>query len=279
VSAAAIERAIEINGASVALNIRAFRYGRAWALDPGLLEDKLNSARPPEAKPLTALADIVEYRASLLRDYQNEAYADRYRRLVDEAVETENTAVPGSQQLALTVARNFAKLLAYKDEYEVARLYARPAFAESVRAQFEGDYKVRFNLAPPLFAKRDPTNGHLKKSEYGPWMIHAMRFLARLKFLRGTAFDLFGYTAERKMERALAADYEASMRAAFRKLAPANLTAVVALAAVPDMIKGYGHVKEATIVLAKRRERELMVAMEQASQGLAGSPQEVAHID
>jgi indolepyruvate ferredoxin oxidoreductase len=280
VSAAAVERAIEINGASVPMNIRAFRYGRAWGLDPGLLEGKPEAARAAETKALDALADIVDFRAKLLLDYQNEAYAHRYRRLVEEAGVAETAAVPGSQQLAVIVAQNFAKLLAYKDEYEVGRLYSRPEFVESVKAQFDGDYKIRFNLAPPLFAKRDPATGHLKKGEYGSWMIHAMRLLGRLKFLRNTPFDIFGYSAERKMERTLIDAYETRMRAAFQKLNADNLTTVCALAGVPELIKGYGHVKNANVVLAGKREQELWAAIDQPQrQTGVGTPLQVAHIE
>lgn len=258
-SAAAVERAIEINGASVALNVRAFRCGRIWALDPALLEGKLKSMRP-EPKALQSLDEIVAHRMNLLREYQNEAYANRYRRLVERLAEAESRAAPGSQRLAIAVARNFAKLLAYKDEYEVGRLYSRPEFLRSVRAQFEGAYKIRFNLAPPLFARRDP-NGRLLKREYGPWMIHAMRMLGRLKFLRNTSFDVFGRSSERKMERQLVADYENRMRAAAEVLTAANLAAVVALAEVPEMIKGFGHIKEANVASAKSREQELWEAI------------------
>jgi indolepyruvate ferredoxin oxidoreductase len=279
--AAAVERAIEINGASVGLNLRAFRYGRIWALDPGLLEDKLQPSRPHPAQPLTALSDIVAHRSALLRDYQDDAYAERYRALVQSAVQAESLAAPGSQELAVAVAKNFAKLLASKDEYEVARLYSRPEFAASVRAQFDGDYRIRFNLAPPLFAKRDAVSGHLLKREYGPWMLPLMRLLARLKYLRHTPFDCFGYSAERRMERALAADYEAQMRTAFAALTPANLPLIVDLARVPDMIKGFGHVKDANVALAKARAQSLRDAIVRPEPRPAGAspPVSVARID
>jgi indolepyruvate ferredoxin oxidoreductase len=269
VSAAAIERAIEINGASVALNIRAFRYGRIWALDPGMLESNLRSGAGPKRAPaLETLESVVAYRETLLRDYQNDAYAARYRQLVDEVAQAESRSVPGSQQLALAVARNFAKLLAYKDEYEVARLYSRPEFVQSVREQFEGNYQMRLNLAPPLFAKRDPVSGQLQKREYGPWMLQAMRLLARLKSVRGTAFDIFGFTAERKMERQLALDYAQTMRTALEALNPRTLPHIVALANVPEMIKGYGHIKEANVERARKEEKTLWEALRQAERPL-----------
>jgi indolepyruvate ferredoxin oxidoreductase len=256
VSAAAVERAIEINGASVDMNLKAFRYGRAWALDSALLEDMLESTRAP-FKPLDSLEEIVAHRTELLGEYQNEAYTRRYRDLVDAVKAAETRTVPGSQRLSIAVARNFAKLMAYKDEYEVGRLYSRPEFLASVKSQFEGDYQVRFNLAPPLFAKRDKVNGNLLKREYGPWMIHAMRLLGRLRFLRHTPFDVFGYSRERKMERQLITDYEARIRAALPLLTASNLPMLVALAVVPEMIKGFGHIKEANVALAKKRDCEV----------------------
>src|ERR1700722_6676704 len=128
---------------------------------------------------------------------------------------------------------------------------------DQVRGQFDGDFQVHFNLAPPLFARRDPTTGRLRKHEYGPWMMKTMRILARLRFLRGTALDVFGYTAERKMERQLAVDYETRLRSAFELLSPANHSRVIALAEVPELIKGYGHVKDTAVAAAKKTEQAI----------------------
>jgi indolepyruvate ferredoxin oxidoreductase len=156
------------------------------------------------------------------------------------------------------VARNYAKLLAYKDEYEVARLYAEAAFAAGLNQQFEGDYRLKFHLAPPLFSKRDPKTGHLIKQEFGPWMLPAFKLLAKLKFLRGTRLDLFGYTAERRRERALIGEYETLVAELLDGLSPANHALAVKLAAIPDDIRGYGHVKDAHLEKAKRKEAELL---------------------
>ena len=145
------------------------------------------------------------------------------------------------------VARNFAKLMSYKDEYEVARLHADPAFRQQLKETFEDGAKLRYNLAPPLFSKRDPETGHLLKREFGPWVGHAFGLLARLKGLRGTAFDVFGYTEERRMERGLIDHYEAQMRTVAERLAPHNHAAAVELASLPAQIRGYGHVKEANV--------------------------------
>ena len=175
-------------------------------------------------------------------------------------------------RLTEAVARYYAKLLAYKDEYEVARLQADAAVAAQIDQQFEGDYKLKFHLAPPLFARRDPETGHLMKQEFGGWMLHAFRVLAQLKFLRGTAFDPFGYTAERKEERALIGQYESLVDELLAGLSPQNLDLAVKLASIPDDIRGYGHVKDAHLRKAKAKEADLLAqwrnpeAMKQAAE-------------
>jgi indolepyruvate ferredoxin oxidoreductase len=145
------------------------------------------------------------------------------------------------------VAKNLFKLMAYKDEYEAARLYTDGAFAKKVREKFEGHVHLRFHLAAPLLARRDKVTGHLQKKEYGGWMIHAFRLLARLKFLRGTAFDPFGYTAERKAERKLIDDYLAMIEQHIAALKGGQIPILARLARLPEMIRGYGHIKEASI--------------------------------
>ncbi|HYX01138.1 MAG TPA: DUF6537 domain-containing protein, partial [Reyranella sp.] len=156
------------------------------------------------------------------------------------------------------VAVNYAKLLAYKDEYEVARLYAETAFRAALERQFEGDYRLKFHLAPPLLAGRDPRTGHLIKREFGGWLLPLFRRLARLKGLRGTRFDPFGYTAERKMERTLIGEYEALVGELLRALSPGNHALAVRLASIPDEIRGYGHVKDASLERARRKQAELL---------------------
>ena len=164
-------------------------------------------------------------------------------------------AVPPLTEAA---ARALFKLMAYKDEYEVARLYAETDFARRVAEQFEGPYELRFHLAPPLLADRDPATGHLKKRVYGPWMLGAFRALARLRRLRGTAFDIFGHTAERRTERRLIAEYEAVLDEIERALSPENHETAVELARLPLEIRGFGHVKEANLKRVKARETELL---------------------
>jgi len=248
VSPEAIERAVEINGVAIPFNKAAFSLGRLQAVDPGRIEQAVAAqVQEIEFQPLTKLEDIVAHRTRLLTDYQNAGWAQRYRDLVDLVAQAEQRVTPGRDGLSVMVARNFAKLMSYKDEYEVARLHADPAFRQQLKETFEDGAKLRYNLAPPLFSKRDPETGHLLKREFGPWVGHAFGLLARLKGLRGTAFDVFGYTEERRMERGLIDHYEAQMRTVAERLAPHNHAAAVELASLPAQIRGYGHVKEANV--------------------------------
>ena len=260
----ALEQAIELNGAAVAMNTSAFRWGRRAAADRAAIE-KL--AAPPASLaatvvPFTRIAktldEIVAVRMKHLAGYQNDALAQRYKALVDKVRAAEQKAAPGRSELAEAVARNYSKLLSYKDEYEVARLHADAAFAAQLAGQFEGDYRLKFHLAPPIFSSRDPQTGHLIKQEFGAWMLPVFRMLAKLKGLRGTGFDIFGYTKERKTERALIGEYEALVAELLNGLSPANHALAVKLAAIPDDIKGYGHVKDAHLVKAKQKEAELL---------------------
>ena len=258
-SAEAIDRAIELNGAAVEFNRRAFRWGRRAVVDRDLVAARATAASPvPQSHRLSeTLDEAVARRADFLTGYQNAAYAARYRRSVERIRAAEDATLPGSTVLGDTVARALFKLMSYKDEYEVARLYAESDFLGRVAEQFDGPYKLKFHLAPPLFAERDSTTGHLKKHEYGPWMLTAYRMLARLKFLRGTAFDVFGRTAERRAERQAVSDYEARLAEIAAQLTTDNHAAAVALAAVPLEVRGFGHVKEANRLRARDKERTL----------------------
>ncbi|MEC9359247.1 MAG: indolepyruvate ferredoxin oxidoreductase family protein [Pseudomonadota bacterium] len=252
VSPAAIERAIEINGVAVEFNQEAFRLGRLQAADPERIAKAVANSRPlAEFTPLQNLDEIVAHRINLLTDYQNAAYSQRYQRLVDEVRAAEKRVAPDRDALSKAVARNFAKLMAYKDEYEVARLHCLPSVKAELKASFEGDVKIKYNLAPPLFAKRDPTTGQLVKREFGAWMGTAFALLKHFRFLRGSAFDIFGYSAERRMERGLIDDYEQLLRELLPTLSPDNVDTAVELASIPAMIRGYGHVKEASVEKAK----------------------------
>jgi indolepyruvate ferredoxin oxidoreductase len=259
----ALEQAIELNGTAVPMNLGAFRWGRRAAADRDAVERLV--APPPDtdnvvafARPAKTLDEIVASRTKLLTAFQNTALAERFRTLAEKVRTAEQNVIPGESSLAEAVARNYAKLLAYKDEYEVARLYADAAFAARLNRQFEGDYRLKFHLAPPLLARRDAKTGHLLKQEFGPWMLLLFRLLAKLKFLRGTTFDPFGHTAERKQERALIGDYEKLLDELLLGLTPANHALAVKLASVPDDIRGYGHVKQAHLVKAKRKEADLL---------------------
>jgi indolepyruvate ferredoxin oxidoreductase len=215
----------------------------------------------------------VAHRAKLLTEYQNEAWAERYRKLVTSVADAEGRAIPGSDALAITVARNFAKLMSYKDEYEVARLHSDPAFKKHIADAFEDGARLRYNLAPPLFSKRDPQTGHLLKREFGSWLGGAFGFLTRMKRLRGTAFDPFGRTAERKMERALIDDYEAQMTMVGSELTTTNHAAAVALASLPEQIRGYGHVKEEHVAKARALEAGLLARFHTAGSGAVARDQ------
>jgi len=259
VSAEAIDRAIELNAQAIDFNRRAFRWGRRAAIDQGLVAAR---ATPPDAVPAThrlseTLDEVIARRADFLTGYQNAAYASRYTGWVERIRAAEAAALPGETALTDTVARALFKLMAYKDEYEVARLYTDGDFLKRVAGQFEGDYKLRFHLAPPLVADHDPTTGYLKKREYGPRMLTAFRLLARLKFLRGTALDIFGRTGERRAERQAIADYETRLGEIIAGLTAANHPDAVALAAVPLDLRGFGHVKEANRLRAQAKDAAL----------------------
>ncbi len=259
VSPESIRRAVEINGIAVSDNLAAFELGRLRAVDPGYFDQALAGERSEtENPPLTRLEDIVEHRAALLTDYQDAAYAERYRRLVKIVAAAESSVAPGRSQLAVAVARNFAKLLAYKDEYEVSRLYSDPAFEKALKRVFEDGMKVRYNLAPPLFARRDARTGLLKKSEYGPWVATAFRVLARLKGLRGTVFDPFGRSDERRMERALIDRYEARLGKIVAQLTLGNYGTAIEISEFPETIRGFGHIKVASVEVARANEDHLV---------------------
>jgi indolepyruvate ferredoxin oxidoreductase len=264
-STEAMVRALELNGVQVGFNQHALRLGRLWAHDPQAV---LRLAReqhlaPIEAAPLT-LDELLADRQQRLSAYQNASYAQRYRERIDAVRQAEQRATPGESALTRTAAESLYRLMAYKDEYEVARLFSDPAFLAGIGAQFEGRPGLHFHLAPPLLSRRDPRTGHLLKREFGAWILPVMKGLARLRFLRGTPFDPFGLTAERRMERRLVVDYEALLGKIGGALAPYNHAEAVALAAAAQGIRGYGHVKEANAGKAKADEARLLAAFEQA---------------
>ena len=260
-SAEAVEKAIELNGEEVAMNLAAFRLGRRAAADPAAIEALMKSA-PEIANDSLRLsesfAETVDRRAEFLTAYQDASYARRYRNWVEKVRTVEAEKAPGQCGLAEAVARYLFKLMAYKDEYEVARLYADTSFLDRVKSSFDGDkLRFEFHLAPPLLARRDPATGEPRKMSFGPWMLTVFRLLAKLKFLRGTAFDLFGYSKERRTERRLIADYEYLLGEICDFLTPGNHRFAVGLAAIPEKIRGYGPVKERHLTAAKAEEAAL----------------------
>jgi indolepyruvate ferredoxin oxidoreductase len=267
-SARAIERAIELNEVSIETNKAAFLWGRRAAVDPDRVSRLATPAEtiPVSRQPSRTLDELIARRADFLSDYQDDAWADRYRTFVDRVRDAEERVLGavrradeplGRLQLTEAVARNLAKLMSYKDEYEVARLYASGDFMRRVADQFEGDIRLHFHLAPPLLARRNE-RGELIKRRYGSWMMHAFKLLSRLKGLRGSAFDPFGYTQERRTERRLIADYERRLSELIAQLDAPRLPLAVELARVPESIRGFGHVKDKSLEDAQRRIRELL---------------------
>jgi indolepyruvate ferredoxin oxidoreductase len=253
----ALERAIELNGVAVEANLRAFAWGRMTVVDPQAVVDAAGGENA--AEPLAeSLEEIIAVRKTFLTGYQDAAYAERYEGLVREVAQAEKDRAPGATGLAEAVARYYFKLLAYKDEYEVARLFTDGQFEQQIDAVFEGDYKIHFNLAAPVFARRDALTGHLRKAEFGRWMFSAFKLLARLKRLRGGILDPFGYTAERRAERQLIVEYEVAMAEIIAGLDSDRHGLAVEWASIPDHIRGYGHVKAQSLIEAGKLSADLI---------------------
>ena len=257
-----IMQAIEMNGAAVEMNKGAFQWGRRAALDLAAVDAV---AEPPEELPSSrrlsaTLDEAIGRRVAELTAYQNRAYARRYEMMVERARAAEASAAPGRTDLTDAVARNYFKLLAYKDEFEVARLFTETGFLERLKETFEGDYRVVFHLAPPLWTKRDRETGDVRKQAYGPWMLRVFRLLAALRRLRSTPLDPFRATADRRLHRRLLAEYERVLEEVLGNLSANNYADALALAALPDAIRGYGHIRERHAEQAKRHEEELLDA-------------------
>jgi len=266
ISFEAIDRAIALNGAAVSMNQQAFAWGRLAAEDVQAVREAAGLTPPAdEVTPLPldderiskTLAERISRRVGFLTDYQNAAYAKRYSDLVARVQASEQNSAPGSTALTEAVARYAFKLMAYKDEYEVARLYTSGDFIRRVERTFEGKFSLHFHLAPPLLAKKNG-EGHLIKAEYGSWVFGAFKLLAKLKGLRGTAFDIFGRTHERVMERRLIVDYVTGIDELLAGLNPGNVALASEIAAIPELIRGFGHVKEAHLKDAMAKQEELL---------------------
>jgi len=262
VSGASLERAIELNGVAVDFNKQSLLWGRRAALDPERVE---RLAKPAEVIALgdhisRSLDELIERRVQFLTGYQNAAYASRYKTLVERVRSREKEL--GSTKLSEAVARYYAKLMAYKDEYEVARLHADGAMEQKIANMFEGDYKLVFHLSPPLLARKDPVTGEPRKMRFGGWMLPVFRVLKSLRGLRGTPLDLFGYTDERRTERALIAEYEQTVERLLTRLTPDNHALAVEIASLPDEIRGFGHIKMRNLVTARKKHAELLQRFE-----------------
>lgn len=262
VSLDALLQAVELNGTAIDANKRALNWGRLYAQDAKAVEQIAEPtvlAMEPRAFAKTT-DELLADRMPRLAGYQNEAYAQRYKTLVEKARAAEQQKAKGMTGFAEAVARYAYKLMAYKDEYEVARLYTDGSFLKKLNAQFEGDFTLSFHLAPPLLNPPDPETGVAKKSEFGPWMLRAFGLLAKFKGLRGTRLDIFGYSHERKTERQLIADYFALVEELCAKLTPENHALAVQLARIPEDIRGYGHVKVKHLADAKAKEARLLAS-------------------
>lgn len=258
-SAESLLQAIEVNGVSIKMNTQAFQLGRLAAADPARLAQMIkgkDETTAPKSLDAMSLDEIVAHRSQLLTDYQNANLAGAYRKVVDQ-VKAVAKQHGFDEQLPRAVAINYAKLLAYKDEYEVARLFTDGRFQKMLREQFEGDYKISFNLAPPILSSELDTQGRPLKREFSARMLTLFRLLAKMKGLRGTPFDVFGYNKDRKMERELIAGYERDIETVLRLVSPANIDIAVELLSLPDRIRGYGPVKEKAVKDAKARYEQL----------------------
>ena len=255
----AILRAIELNGVAVETGKRTFSWGRLAAQDIAVVEAQAKPLMREEKRiEKTSPEHLVARRVALLTAYQDAAYAERYRAFVAEVASAESARARGKAGLVEAVAKSFYKLMAYKDEYEVARLYTDGEFLRKLNAQFDGNFKLEFNLAPPIFSKRSPSTGELQKRAYGAWMFRALKILARLKRLRGSKLDIFGYTEERRGERLLVAEYEITVREIMAGLTPQNHSVALQLAGLAEQIRGYGHIKSRNLQTYRQRAANLM---------------------
>lgn len=283
--ATSIETAIQNAGVGVEMGLAAFRWGRMAVVDRAFVQDEVNQrtasasvsvlpVAPALSQSAHALVDsvaaqgelkrLLEVRVPELIAYQNLAYATRYTEVIRRVANAEKMANVGATKLSEAAARYLYKLMAYKDEYEVARLHTDPAFLAKLDAQFKAGYKAQYHLAPPLISKRDPITGELQKRAFGPWIFTAFKVLARMKFLRGSKLDIFGKTEERRHEQQMIEDYIHLLDEIMPQLTPANYQAAVLLISVPDEIRGYGHVKEKSIAAAKVLQAQRLAAFHQA---------------
>jgi indolepyruvate ferredoxin oxidoreductase len=243
-SSDSLYRALELFGVNVELNKRTFDWGRYAAESPAEVASMAQGDAQPEP---AGMPELVEHRERFLVDYQDEAYARRYRERIDAVARAESAVQAGSTELTAAAARSYFKLLAYKDEYEVARLHTQSEFMDSLRRNFGNGFKLRFHFSPPILAGTDPETGRPRKYEFGGWILTLLRPLARLKFLRGTRLDPFGWTRERRMERALIVEFEQLLDEVLSGLDRERLPLAVEMLALAQLIRGFGPIKESSV--------------------------------
>ena len=256
IKANAIEQAIRLNGVSIEENIHAFRLGRHLIS----MKKEIQNLIYEKEKVITDFDEKFVDRYNFLIEYQNKKYADQYKELVDYVKKYEQKIKIDKNNFSNAVAINYFKLMSYKDEYEVARLYSNKEFISRINNTFEGNFKINFHLAPPIFYKKDKVTGNPLKMHFGSWIMVLFKFIGIFKFLRGTYFDPFAYLDERKIERLLINDYKDRILEICSKLTKDNYTLAVEIASIPDQIRGFGYIKNRNIEIAKSCEDRLMSA-------------------
>ena len=258
ISLRGLYRAIKLNGVAIENNMLAFDLGRIYAHDRGRLKELVPERAPPKKKTLD---ELIEHRGQHLEGYQGRRYRNKYENFINECRILEQSKT-GSDDLTAIVAANLSKLMSYKDEYEVARLYSDKKYWDALHETLAGEKRVSLWLAPPLFAAKDPITGHGIKRKFGPWVFDAMRVLKNFKFLRGTWFDPFGFGEERRAQRKLLAMYKADVETILEKLTPENKALAIQIVRIPEEIRGFGHVLEAAMEKAAKRREKLLAEFE-----------------
>ena len=269
ISSEAINQAIRLNGAGSETNTRCFTYGRLAAHNPALIQELTGIGKPAGSQTEKSLDDSIILHEKYLTDYQNSAYARRYRSLVDKARQAEQQIDAAGETFSRAVADGFFHAMAYKDEYEVARLHTSAAFARQLQATISGKPKITHYFAPPFLARRDRKTGQIRKLAFGPWIRPVLRVLARLKVLRGTPFDIFGYTRERRNERVRIEDYEQMITDLSASLSIDKLETATEIAALVLTIRGYGHVKARNAEEANNQLNHLILKVKQGKKAEA----------
>jgi indolepyruvate ferredoxin oxidoreductase len=263
-SQAALIRAIELNGVAVERNKEAFGWGRVAATDLNAILDLLNTGgvQTHEVKAEQTLDELIDSRHQHLVNYQNRRWADRYVAQVKQVREAEEKLGENNQLLTRAVAQQLYRVMAYKDEYEVARLFAETDFMKEVNNTFEGDFKIHFHLAPPIMNRGTDAQGRPRKRQFGPWMFRAFRLLAKFRVLRGTVIDPFRYSSDRKLERAQLGEYQQLVERIVRELDTSNYDTFLQLAELASEIRGYGPVREKAVEGVQQKKAQLTKALD-----------------